>query len=37
MAQTLPEKRENMFVIKGIEDHPALAARSHDASVSKHP
>ena len=35
VAQALPEKRQNMLVIKRIEDHPALTARPDDTRVPK--
>jgi hypothetical protein len=35
MAQALPEERQNVLVVKGVEDHPSLASRPDDASISK--
>jgi hypothetical protein len=35
VAQALPKKRQNMFVIKRIEDHPALTPRSDDSRIAK--
>jgi hypothetical protein len=33
VAQALPEKRQNVFVIKRIEDHPALSPRPDNARI----
>jgi len=35
VAQALPEKRQNMLVIKRIEDHPAFSTRPDNARISK--
>ena len=35
VAQALPEERQNVLVIKRIEDHPTLSPRPHDARVSQ--
>jgi hypothetical protein len=37
VSQALPEKRQNMLVIKGIEDHPSLATGPNDARIPKQP
>src|SRR5262245_24871718 len=35
VPQPLPEQREHVLVVEGIEDHPALASRPDDALVAR--